>query len=179
MPMPCPFCTKSEPVRIEIKALDLRICPSCLATFMPAGKFSTLREVLSDSTKAAWLRKLAASPSSEITIPAEIACLDHNTPLVPGAIPGYSFEGKVPTCCDLQHLPPSLMKFVLQYSLGSSAASIGAGFGRSKPMAANPLAKFLGKIAFFLFEKKKKAGDGFERLQYESKFQGVLGEWID
>ena len=85
----------------------------------------------------------------------------------------------MPTCCDLQHLPPSLMKFVLQYGLGGSAATLGAGFGRSKPMPANPLAKFLGKIVFFLFEKKKKVDDGFERLQYESKFQGVLGEWID
>jgi len=85
----------------------------------------------------------------------------------------------VPTCCDLQHLPSSLMKFVLQYSLGGSSATLGAGFGRSKPMPANPLAKFLGKIAFFFFERKKKVDDGFERLQYESKFQGVLGEWID
>lgn len=178
--MPCPFCAKSEPVRIEIKALDLRICPNCLATFMPAGKFSTLREVLSDSTKAAWMRKLTEGADQHACHPtAGITCLDHNTPLVSGAIPGYSFEGHVPTCCDLQHLPPSLMKFVLQYSLGGSAASIGSGFGRSKPMAANPLAKFLGKAVFFLFERKKKTDDGFERLQYESKFQGVLGEWID
>ncbi|MCL2260827.1 MAG: hypothetical protein FWC15_05665 [Fibromonadales bacterium] len=180
--MPCPFCAKSEPVRIEIKALDLRICPSCLATFMPASKFSTLREVLSSSTKAAWMRKLTmigADPNVCPYTEADIACLEHNVPLVQGAIPGYSFEGKVPTCCDLQHLPPSLMKYVLQYSLGGASATLGAGFGRSKPMPANPLAKFLGKIAFFFFEKKKKVDDGFERLQYESKFQGVLGEWVD
>jgi len=174
--MPCPFCTKSEPVRIEIKALDLRICPSCLAAFMPASKFSALRGVLSDSTKAAWMRKLTAGAAVSTD---NINCIDHNVPLIQGEIPGYSFQGQVPTCCDMQHLPQSLMRFILQYSLGGSAASLGAGFGRSKPMPANPLAKFLGKIAFFFFDRKKKVDDGFERLQYESKFQGVLGEWID
>ena len=112
-------------------------------------------------------------------VPTEAVCLDHNTPLVPGTIPGYSFQGLVPTCCDLQHLPASLMAMILQFSLGGSGIGMGGNFGRSKPRPANPLAKFLGKIAFFLWEKKKKADDGLERLQYESKFQGVLGEWID
>jgi len=177
LPMLCPFCAKSEPVRIEIKALNLRICQNCLATFMPAGQFSTLRGVLNDPTKAAWMRKLATAAAS---LPeTQPVCLDHNIPLVPGTIPGYSFQGSVPTCCDMQHLPPSLMSIILRYSLGGSGVGIGGSFGRLKPRAANPLAKFLGKIAFFLFESKKKTDDGLERLQYESKFQGVLGEWID
>ena len=175
--MPCPFCTETEPVRIEIKALNLRICPNCLATFMPASQFSALRNVLNDTTKSAWIRKLTAMVPAEVS--ADVACLDHNTPLVSGTIPGYSFQGLVPTCCDLQHLPPSLMATVLQYSLGGASLGLGGGFGRSKPRMANPLAKFLGKIAFFLFEKKKKPDDGLERLQYESKFQSVLGEWVD
>jgi len=173
--MPCPFCTKSEPVRIEIKVFNLRICPNCFATFMPAVQFPALRMELSDPTKAAWMRKL--NVATPVETPANIACLDHNAALVPGAIPGYSFQGHVPTCCEMQHLPPSLMSIALQYSLGGSGLSVGR-FSVSKTKA-NPIAKFLGGIMFGLFEKRKKIDDGMDRLQYESKFKGVLGEWID
>ncbi|MCL2283159.1 MAG: hypothetical protein FWC26_07565 [Fibromonadales bacterium] len=174
--MPCPFCTQSEPVRIEIKALNLRICPNCLATFIPASQFATLRSVLSDTTKAAWMRKLnTVGADPNIT---NANCLDHGTPLAAGTVPGYSFQGVVPACCDLQHLPPSLMATILQLSLGGSPGISMGHFGISKTKP-NPIAGFLGNILFGLFEKRKKVDDGLERLQYESKFKGVLGEWVD
>jgi hypothetical protein len=119
--MLCSFCSKSEPARIEISSLDLRICPNCLATFLPASQFSALRRELNDSTKAAWRRRLQTlSEQPQSIVPK---CMEHDTPLVSGTIPNYSFKGLVPTCCDLQHLPPSLMLEILKISIGVSRAA--------------------------------------------------------
>jgi len=167
--MLCPFCSKQEPVRIDITSLDLRICPNCFATFLPASQFGALRREIMDSTKGAWIRKLK-------TVPAEHSapnCLEHNQPLVSGTIPGYSFEGFIPTCCDLQHIPPPLMIKILEMGLGTS-------FGTSKKSKINPVAKLLGGIVFYFWEKKqKKVEDGIDRLQYSFKFKDVLGEWVE
>jgi hypothetical protein len=98
---------------------------------------------------------------------------------VPGTIPNYSFEGLVPTCCDLQHLPPPLMIKILELGLGASIGSMGGLFGVSK-RKINPVAEFLGGIVFHFWEKKqKKADDGLDRLQYNFKFKDVLGEWVE
>jgi hypothetical protein len=123
----CSFCSKSEPIRIEITAMNLRVCPNCLAVFLPAAQFAALRRELSDSTKAAWRRKL--QHLSEQPQNAAPKCLEHGTPLVLGTIPNYSFEGFVPTCCDLQHLPLSLMLEVLKISMGVSRATMGGSKG--------------------------------------------------
>jgi len=167
--MLCSFCSKQEPVRIDISSLDLRICPNCFATFLPASQFGALRREVMDSTKGAWIRKLK-------TATAEYSaqnCLEHKQPLVSGTIPGYSFEGLVPTCCDLQHIPPPLMIKILEMGLGGS-------FTASKKSKINPVAKLLGGIVFYFWEKKqKKVEDGIDRLQYSFKFKGVLGEWVD
>ena len=174
--MPCPFCSKFEPVRIEIKSLNLRICPNCLAAFLPASQFAALRKDLDDATKGAWLRRLYKCPAVEL--PSEIKCLEHGTPLVPGTIPNYSFEGLVPSCCDLQHLPPALMAKILELGIVASSKTGLRGFGASKPRVSNNFGKFLGSIIFHFWNKKPKIDDGFDRLQYDSKFEKVLGEWI-
>jgi hypothetical protein len=89
---------------------------------LPASQFPVLRRELNDSTKAAWLRRLhTLSEQPQDTVPK---CLEHGTLLVSGTIPNYSFEGFVPTCCDLQHLPPSLMLGILKISMGVSRAAM-------------------------------------------------------
>jgi len=166
--MLCSFCSKQEPVRIDIGSLDLRICPNCLATFLPDNQFGALRREVMDPTKKAWIRKLQTMTAEY----SELNCLEHKQPLVFGEIPGYSFEGLVPTCCNLQHIPPSLMIKILEMGLGSTS--------RASKLNINPVAKFLGGIVFYFWEKRqKKVEDSFERLQYDFKFKGVLGEWVE
>jgi len=171
--MLCSFCSAQEPVRIEISSLNLRICPNCFATFLPANQFGALRREVQDSTKGAWIRKLktVASSLSEAGM-SGINCLEHNQPLVSGTIPGYSFEGLVPTCCDLQHIPPPLMIKILDMGIGGA-------FVVSKRQKINGLSRFLGGIVFHFWEKRQKnVEDGLDRLQYSFKFKAVLGEWI-
>jgi len=173
--MLCSFCSKQEPVRIEISSLNLRICPNCFATFLPASQFGALRREVLDSTKWAWIRKLktVASSLSETEM-SGINCLEHKQPLISGTIPGYSFEGLVPTCCDLQHIPPPLMLKILDMG-------IGGGFVVSRRhQKVNGLSRFLGGFFFRFWEKRQKnVEDGLDRLQYSFKFKAVLGEWIE
>jgi len=164
--MLCSFCSKQEPVRIDISSMDLRICPSCFATFLPASQFGALRREIMDPTKEAWIRRLQTKTAEY----SELRCLEHQQPLVSGTIPGYSFEGLVPTCCDLQHIPPTLMIKILKMGLGTA-------FSASKKSKINPVAKLLGGIVFYFWEKRqKKVEDDIDRLQYIYKFKNVLGE---
>jgi hypothetical protein len=118
------------------------------------------------ATKGAWIRRLQNVSSEH----SPLHCLEHEQPLVSGTIPGYSFEGLVPTCCDLQHLPPSLTVKILEQGLWVPSIS------KSK---INPVSRLLGGIVFYFWEKKqKKIDDGLDRLQYNFKFKDVLGEWI-
>ena len=178
--MQCSFCSTQEPVRIDINSLNLRICPNCFATFLPASQFGALRREVLDSTKGAWIRKLQTvtrSLSGAEMSGAEMSginCLEHNQPLISGTIPGYSFEGLVPTCCDLQHIPPPLMLKILDMGIGGAFAVT------RRPKKINGLSRFLGGIVFHFWEKKQKnVEDGLDRLQYSFKFKGVLGEWIE
>jgi len=167
--MLCSFCSAQEPVRIDISSLDLRICPGCLATFLPASQFGALRREIIDSTKGAWIRKLQTVTTGY----SALHCLEHKQPLVSGTIPGYSFEGLVPTCCNLQHIPPPLMLKILEMGIGGS-------FVAARHQKINGLSRFLGGLVFHFWEKKqKKVEDGLDRLQYSFKFKAVLGEWID
>jgi len=177
--MLCSFCLKQEPVRIDISSLNLRICPACFATFLPANQFGALRREVQDATKGAWIRKLK-------TATAEYSaqhCLEHNQPLVSGTIPGYSFEGLVPTCCDLQHIPPLLMIKILEMGLGAPnvpTRSMGGGLAGRRRSKAEGVSRFLGGFIFRFWEKRQKnVEDGIDRLQYSFKFKGVLGEWVD
>jgi len=176
--MLCSFCSKSEPVRIEISSLNLRICPNCLATFLPAAQFPALRRDVAKTTKGAWIRRLkVALQATESLNSASINCLEHGTPLENGTIPDYSFEGLVPKCCDLQHLPPSLFVKILELGLDSPRIP-GSMLGASSSKI-NPVSKFLGGIVFYFWEKRQKnIDDGLDRLQYNFKFKDVLGEWI-
>ena len=175
--MLCSFCSKSEPVRIDISSMNLRICPSCFTTFLPASQFAALRRETSSATKGAWIR--ACKNKASAAQPPAPVCLEHSVPLVPGTIPDFSFEGLVPTCCDLQHLPPPLMIKILELGIGASGGSMGGPFGASK-RKINPVAELLGGIVFHFWEKKqKKVEDGLDRLQYNFKFKDVLGEWIE
>ena len=173
--MLCSFCSKSEPVRIEIRSLNLRICPNCLATFLPASQFPALRRDVDKATKGAWIRRLKAAlqaaPGENLS---SVNCLEHGVPLESGIIPNYSFEGLVPKCCDLQHLPPSLLVKILELGLNSPRMP-----GSASRAKINPVSQFLGGIVFYFWEKKqKKIDDGLDRLQYNLKFKDVLGEWI-
>ena len=173
--MLCSFCSKQEPVRIDISSLNLRICPNCFATFLPASQFGALRREVLDATKRAWMRKLKTIPSSLSEAEMSgINCLEHNQPLISGTIPGYSFEGLIPTCCDLQHIPPPLMIKILDMGIGGS-------FVVSRHQKKiNGLSRFLGSLVFHFWEKRQKnVEDGIDRLQYSFKFKGVLGEWVE
>ncbi len=169
--MLCSFCSAQEPVRIDISSLNLRICPNCFATFLPASQFGALRREVLDSTKGAWIRKLKTVATKEYSA---LQCLEHKQPLVSGTIPGYSFEGLVPACCDLQHIPPPLMIKILEMGIGGSFAV------SKRPQKINGLSRFLGGIVFHFWEKKQKnVEDGLDRLQYSFKFKAVLGEWVE
>jgi len=174
--MLCSFCSKAEPVRIEVRSLDLRICPNCLATYLPAAQFPALRRDVDKATKGAWIRRLNAAlqAAPENISSVQVNCIEHGTPLERGTIKDYSFEGLVPKCCDLQHLPPSLMVKILE--LGLDSPRMPGSASRSK---INPVSQFLGGIVFYFWEKKqKKIDDGLDRLQYNLKFKDVLGDWI-
>ncbi len=171
--MLCSFCSQSEPMRIDISSLDLRICPNCLATFLPATQLAELRRKIDDDTKGAWIRRCNKVCSAPAT--GTIMCLEHGVPLMNGTIPDYSFEGLIPTCCNLQHIQPPLMAKILELGIGLSAFNV----SRSK-RKINPVSAFLGGIVFHFWKKKqKKVEDGLERLQYNYKFKETLGEWID
>ncbi|GBU24370.1 hypothetical protein R83H12_01000 [Fibrobacteria bacterium R8-3-H12] len=166
----CSFCLRQEPVRIDISSLNLRICPNCLATFLPASQFGALRRDVLDPTKGAWMRKLQTVGAGH----SALHCLEHKQPLVSGTIPGYSFEGLVPTCCDLQHIPPFLMIKILEMGIG------GRFVATRRSQKVNGLSRFLGGLVFHFWEKRQKnVEDGIDRLQYSFKFRGVLGEWTE
>jgi len=168
--MLCSFCSAQEPIRININSMDLRICPGCFATFLPASQFGALRREVLDSTKGAWIRKLQTATGEH----SALNCMEHKQPLVPGTIPGYSFEGLVPTCCDLQHIPPSLMIKILDMGIGGSFV-----VSKRPQKKINGLSRFLGGLVFHFWEKKQKnVEDGLDRLQYNFKFKDVLGEWL-
>jgi len=170
--MLCSFCSKSEPVRIDISSLNLRICPNCLSAFLPASQFAALRRDINDSTKGAWIRKLQSIKTAQHSCSDAPVCLEHGVPLINGTIPNCSFGGLVPDCCDLQHLPPSLMIKILELGMGSLT-----GISRRE---INPVSEFLGGIVFRFWEKRqKKIDDGLDRLQYNFKFRDVLGQWAD
>jgi len=175
--MPCFFCSESEPVRIAVSSLNLRICPNCLCTFLPASQFAVLRRDINDSTKGVWIRKLQsieASPRNCSDAPP--VCLEHGVPLVKGVVPNYGFGNLVPECCDLQHLPPSLMIKILKLGIEAGMGGL-TGFSKRK---INPVSEFLGGIVFRLWEKRQKnTDDGLDHLQYNLRFKEVLGEWID
>jgi hypothetical protein len=148
-----------------------------LATFLPASQFGALRREIIDPTKSAWIRQL----QTVTTEYSALHCLEHKQPLVSGTIPGYSFEGLVPACCDLQHLPPPLMIKILEMGLGAPSVPVAGrgglvGVQRSK---TNGLSRFLGGFVFSFWEKRQKnVEDGLDRLQYNFKFKDVLGEWL-
>ncbi|GHV13024.1 hypothetical protein AGMMS49938_06790 [Fibrobacterales bacterium] len=174
----CPFCGVGEVARIDISALNLRICPNCLATFIPASQFSALRRDLNDTTRLQWRKKLLKKLTSPAPNPASVLCIEHSKPLVFGKIPNFSFEGLTPECCDLQHIPPPLMIKILDVGLAAGNSGIGIG-GLGVPRSKlNPVAAFLGGIAFRFWEKRqKKVEDGLDSLQYNYKFKAVLGDW--
>jgi hypothetical protein len=139
-----------------------------LVTFLPASQFGALRREVMDSTKGAWIRRLQTVTWGY----SALHCLEHKQPLVSGTIPGYSFEGLVPACCNLQHIPPPLMIKILEMGLGATF--------RASKSKINPVAQFLGGIVFYFWEKRqKKVEDGLDRLQYSFKFKEALGEWIE
>jgi len=164
--MLCSFCHKEEPVRIDIKSLDLRICPACKASFLPAEQLPELRRSLEKTTKIHWIRVLSAhdakNESSE-----NILCMEHGGALERGEIPGFSFESLVPKCCSLQHLTPSVMVKILEMGLGSEQGKkreSKTGFGR-----------LFGGFIFRLWEKRHPTvEDEIDRLQYNCKFKAVL-----
>jgi hypothetical protein len=162
MPQLCPFCGKSEPVKIDLSSVNLRICPVCKATFLPAEQFPELRRVLEDTTKIHWMNALSIC---EGFVTPQILCLEHQIPLEKGTVPGYSYETLVPKCCSLQHLPPNIMKQIISLGVGTNfvARSKKGGIGR-----------FLAAPIFRLFEKKNPVEDDIDRLQYNFKFKEVL-----
>jgi hypothetical protein len=162
--MLCSFCAKSEPVRIEISSICLRICPFCKATFLPAEQFPELRRTLLDTTKIHWINVLDKTAKIDF---GDVRCLEHGEPLVKGLVPGFSYEALVPNCCSLQHLTPGIMRQIIDLGAGTSKFS--------KPPQKGGLARLLAAPLFYLWEKRNPAAeDEIDRLQYNSKFKAVL-----
>jgi len=161
--MLCSFCSKSEPVRIDLKSVDLRICPACKATFFPAEHFPELRRCLVDATKIHWINVLSKC-EEHIGANAHVLCLEHQTPLEKGIISGFSYEALVPKCCSLQHLTPSTMKQILNLILGINPTV--------RPKKGG-IGRFLAGPIFHLFAKKAEE-DEIDRLQYNVKFKNIL-----
>jgi hypothetical protein len=162
--MSCPFCQKGEPVRIEMKSLDLRICPNCKASFLLAEHVPQIRRVLEHATKVHWARVLSACKGA-FEQKESVLCLEHGKPAKKGEVPGFSFECFVPECCGLLHLSPGAMESILGPLQGNSS---------KKSSKGNGFAKFLGSFLFFILEKKHPEEDGIDLLQYDTKFRPVL-----
>jgi len=165
--MICSFCHKEEPVRIDLKSVDLRICPACKASFLPAEQLPELRRSLERTTKVHWIRVLSASDAKNES-GENLLCIEHGVPLEQGEVPGFDFKSLVPKCCSLQHITPSLMIKILEMGLGAEQ-------GRRRESKAS-IGKLLGGfIIFRLWEKRHpKVEDEIDRLQYNCKFKAVL-----
>jgi hypothetical protein len=181
----CPFC------RAEVKKpaipLNLRICPNCLATFLPASLYAALRREVYAPTRQAWKRILEArgipgweAKATEAHPEMPICCLDHGQPLVEGEMPQYGHKILVPTCCDLQHIPPAEMVKVLDFGFEMEAKN-GASYDfslktpyRRRGFFAflNPLTKLLLKWS----DKQPTEDSDLEKLQFIFKFEPILGE---
>jgi len=163
----CAFCNEIDPVRINLNTLDLQVCPSCKASFLPAEQIPELRRVLVNTTKIHFIRVLEKHIKS---YDKEILCMVHKVPLEKGEVPGFSYESLVPKCCSLQHLAPSVMVKVLKLGLDISEYE--------KRDRKGGLARFFGGFLFRLWEKHHPVEeDDIDRLQYNFKFKGVLEDY--
>ena len=113
----CPFCG-SEVADVKIRHLDLRICPMCYSTFFPCNQTMALRGDIPDKSRELWYKALLAKNVSDPNTEGA-CCIDHGEPLVDGKLPDYGIPGKVTTCCEMFHLPPSLMLQILKRTLDS------------------------------------------------------------
>ena len=165
----CPFCQTGIPQPIELSELDLRICPDCLATFLPSSQFAALRRNVFTETRRHWLHVLKER-GSRCPTPESLCCLDHGSPLSQGEIPDYGYPGAYPTCCDVQHLPPSLMIRILEFGLAMEQNQHRTQSQRKR----NGIARLLGGWLYKLVEKPN-LDDGLDTMQYNFKFRDVLG----
>lgn len=166
----CPFCKTGVPAQIALAELNLRICPQCLATFLPSTQYAALRRNVFIETRRLWL-KVLQERGQQFAQPTELHCIDHHEPLAPGAIADYGYEGWVPTCCDIQHLAPATMIQILEFGLKLSEVGFESQYAGKKPRG---LAAFLGGI-LFRFIDKPSTEDGLDTMQYNFKFRDVLG----
>ncbi len=170
----CSYCQHGNPVKIDIVDLDLRICPSCLATYLPAKQFAALRREVFPETRKLWLSVLKKRGNA-CPEPTEIKCIDHGTLLAQGEIPDYGYPGAYPTCCEMQHLAPTTMIRILEFGLALSETGFESQYAGRKPKGISAV---LGGILFRFFEKKAES-DGLETMQYNYKFREALGALPD
>lgn len=166
----CPFCAEGVPQQIALSELNLRICPKCLATFLPSTQYAALRRNVFVETRKLWLQVLEQR-AGNFEMPAEVRCLDHGQPLALGEIPDYGYAGVVPSCCDIQHLAPATMIEILKFGLKLSETGYESLRTKRKPRG---LAALLGGI-LFRFVEKPSIDDGLDTMQYNFKFRDVLG----
>jgi hypothetical protein len=163
-------------VRHPAIPLDLRICPGCLATFLPARLYAALRREVYPATRKKWRAILAErggvfDERARLAGPAKICCLDHGESLAEGEMPQYGHKCLVPACCDLQHIPPALMVKVLDFGLEMAEAPQARPTGKRGVWAwTNGISRLFLKW----FDKQPDEENALEMLQYTFKFQDIL-----
>jgi hypothetical protein len=163
--------------------LNLRICPNCLATFLPASLYAALRREVYASTRHAWHKVLQTRGVPEWTAKATekpVCCLEHGIPLMEGQMPQYGHKMLVPTCCDLQHIPPAVMLQVLDFGFEMEAQNGGVGydFSLKTPYRRRGFFSFLNPLAKLLLkwsDKPPETENDLEMLQFIYKFEPILG----
>jgi len=166
----CPYC--HGPVeKIPLDSANLRVCTECHATFISAKNFLTVRRELDEGSRASWMNILRQS-ATNFREPEQLLCLDHGIPLVQGNLPDYVIPARVPTCCDIQHLPPALWADLLERGLRNPLRNLNR---KTQPTG------WKGKILLWLqsrLDQDHLEIDPLDNIVFERKIRPLLEQRI-
>jgi len=167
----CPFC-KSAVVKVDLSALDLRICPHCLAAFFPSDKTMAFRREVFDKTREIWLSILEARKADWVEYTEGACCIDHHEVLVEGKLPDYGIPGHITTCCGMFHLPASVLAQILRRTVLSPTDGMMISRSAKKH---NAIVVFFDNLLNLVIGQKKPPEDSIDLVQYNIKFKDILG----
>lgn len=163
----CPYCNNSVE-KIVFGKTTMRICPHCYATFLPADRFMSVRREIDEGSRRKLMEFMHAH-AADFVSPANLKCIDHQEPLVEGSIPEYVVPGLVPTCCNMQHLPPQLWSDLLLRGLKNPLRKTA-----TSKYDRNTLMNNLRRKVLAILDKDYGAADPLEGLFYSMNIEPVL-----
>ncbi|NLB64660.1 MAG: hypothetical protein GX801_11265 [Fibrobacter sp.] len=163
----CSYC-EAQVEQVKYNKINMRICPHCYATFISAKSFMAVRRDIDELSRQRLMEFLRAN-SAVVNFEKDINCIDHGKKLVDGKLPDYVIPAKIPTCCDIQHLPPQLWGDLLERGLKNPLLNIKSSKYDSGS-ALNRLRRFVQNI----LDKDYTEEDPFDGLFYSIKIEPIL-----